>query len=173
MRSTFDGESDLIAPMPATSDCSESRHSPSPPLAAVPAVAGASRGPVILIADDDTDARWILEDHLSYRGYVTIAAASGTASLILARDARPAVIVSELYLAAGGIPCLIHALKSDALTRTIPVIAYTSFVLDADAAWAASAPADVFLRKPAPPSTVAAIVEQLAGPPFAARRRWS
>ena len=134
---------------------------------------GAVAGPVVLIADDNTDARRILEDLLAHRGYLTVAATNGHAALLLARSMRPAAIVSELYLPAGGCACLAHAIKRDAALRHVPVVVHSSFVLPADQSWAADAPVDAFLGKPMPPWEVAAVIEAFAGPPFRARRQRS
>ena len=126
-------------------------------------------GPVVLIADDDRDVPFILQCRLAHRGYATLVASSGDAALMLARSVRPAALVSELYLAVGDCPCLLYALRRDPALRRLPVLAYTSFVQPDDELWAVAAPVDAFVRKPAPPSTVVALIESLAGPPYRGR----
>lgn len=122
------------------------------------------RGPAVLIADDDADARHILGELLAHRGYVTLAAASGTDALLLARSIAPAVVVAELYLPAGELPCLVHAMRADAVLQRVPIVVHTAFALPADYDWAAEARVDDFLRKPTRLADVLAAILRVAGP---------
>lgn len=122
--------------------------------------------PVVLIVDGDPDSRSILEVVLAHRGYRTLAASTGDAALTLAWTHRPSVIVSELYLAAAGHRCLLHAVRGDGRLRRVPLVAHTAWVFPADEQWAVDARADAYLRKPARPSAVVAHVDRLAGASF-------
>lgn len=127
-------------------------------------------GPVILIADDDDgEARTTLQRRLVHDGYVVVTANTGDAAILLARGMRPALLISELYLACADGPCLVHAVRRDAEFRGLPIIAYTAFAFPVDRAWAADARVDMFVRKPGALAELRSAVERLAGPPYRAR----
>jgi CheY-like chemotaxis protein len=77
-----------------------------------------------------------------------------------------ALVVTELYLAASGRPCLVGVLKRDRVTRWLPVLVYTAHAAPSDLAWAVASGCDTLLRKPASADALLAEVARLlANPP--------
>ena len=82
----------------------------------------------ILIADDDKPSLKILEAILVEAGYIVIQASDGKIALRLARSAHPDVVVLDIAMPGmDGIDVGLM-LKSDPLTRRIPVIFLSSRV---------------------------------------------
>lgn len=127
--------------------------------------------PRILVVDDQPDAvrlaRWTLEDALPFA--VVRCAASGAAALDQLADFRPDLVVTDLRMPDGidGF-ALCERVAADRGLWATKII-----VLSGDAApesWsrALERGAAVFLRKPAPPGTLAGAARNLLGLPNAA-----
>ena len=86
---------------------------------------------LILIVEDDDNSRKLLRDSLQVMGYETVEAANGELGLQLARERRPALILMDIQMPGiSGFDAL-RSLRSDAMTRAIPVIAVTASVMGA------------------------------------------
>jgi PAS domain S-box-containing protein len=109
---------------------------PKPPGAspAVPAVSepGASQGNrtvLVLVIDDDADARAVLESYLQDYGCQIVAADSGERGIQLARQLRPSFITLDLLMAHMDGWSVLKALSEDPELRAIPV-AICSIIAD-------------------------------------------
>jgi DNA-binding NtrC family response regulator len=81
--------------------------------------------PTILIIDDDTSLRRVLEYNLQEEGYVVLTAADGAAGLALFAAARPALVVTDLKMPGmSGFQVLAEVKAQDPDT---PVIVITAF----------------------------------------------
>ena len=118
----------------------------------------------ILVADDDGDARIILAALLRHAGYCVITAADGERALELARVYTPALVITELYLAAAGERCLVRALKREMPLAAIPVLVHTARMMAADEEWALDAGCDGFVTKPCYRADLMSAVGLLANP---------
>ena len=86
---------------------------------------------LILIVEDDDNSRKLLRDSLQVMGYETAEAVSGEVGLQLARERLPALILMDIQMPGiSGFDAL-RSLRSDAITRAIPVIAVTASVMGA------------------------------------------
>ena len=85
-------------------------------------------GPIrtILVVDDDEVARYMLRRQLADTEYRIIEAANGAEGLRLAQAARPQVIFLDFVLPGTNTFDLLDDLKSNPVTRNIPVIIHTS-----------------------------------------------
>jgi CheY-like chemotaxis protein len=97
--------------------------------------AGRSNGEtVVLIVDDYQDCREMYAAYLSFAGFRILEAANGRDALAIARRALPDLVLMDL-----GLPGLdgcetTRLLKEDAVTRHVPVVAFTAqCLLDEDA----------------------------------------
>ncbi len=102
----------------------------------------------ILIADDDTETRYILERLLQQRGYATRTVANGEAALQSVAEELP-----DLILLDGNMPGMdgfevVKKLKSEARTRTIPTIMVTGMADRESRLRALENGAEDFLVKP-------------------------
>jgi len=84
---------------------------------------------LILIIEDDNNSRKLLRDALQVKGYQTIEAVTGEIGLQLTAARRPALILMDIQLPGiSGFDAL-KTLRSDPLTRSIPVIAVIASVI--------------------------------------------
>jgi CheY-like chemotaxis protein len=86
---------------------------------------------LILIVEDDDNSRKLLRDALQVIGYETAEAENGEIGLRLAAERRPALILMDIQMPGiSGFEAL-RSLRSDPVTRAIPVIAVTASVMGA------------------------------------------
>jgi two-component system, cell cycle response regulator DivK len=102
--------------------------------------------PLVLIVDDNEQNARLARDVLRAAGMRTIEAASGAEALTQARERLPAVILLDIRLPDMDGGDVARALKADAQTQRIPVIAMTSLALDKG--WCLDARFDGYLGKP-------------------------
>lgn len=103
---------------------------------------------LILIVEDDPNSRKLLRDVLDTEGYETLETDTAEEGLRMARDRVPALILMDIRLPGmSGIEAL-HALRRDARTRAIPVVAVTASVMLAQTTQAVNAGFDALAHKP-------------------------
>ena len=101
----------------------------------------------ILLADDNADIRHYVSRLLGQRWQVE-AVADGVAALTAARDRRPDVIVADVMMPEMDGFELMAALRSDPLTRSIPVVLLSARAGEAATLKGIAAGADDYLVKP-------------------------
>jgi two-component system cell cycle response regulator DivK len=122
--------------------------------------------PVILIVDDNDDAREVLAMILDSSGYRTAQASNGAEAVELARQIRPDVIVTDVYM-----PELDGVRASEAIRREpgladVPIIAQTA---KPSSARARAALFFEILTKPCDPEAILDSLQRaISGPPAAA-----
>lgn len=84
--------------------------------------------PRILIIDDDEAIRRTLEDMLTLNGFEAVTATNGTEGRILARSAKPALIITDLSMPGMTGFELLKSFGSDPELRTVPVIVISAAV---------------------------------------------
>lgn len=89
-------------------------------------------GTLILIVEDNPKNRKLFRDVLQFKGYETIEAESAEAGIALARERQPALILMDIQLPELDGCEAMKILKSDEMTRQIPIIAVTSFAMKGD-----------------------------------------
>jgi two-component system chemotaxis response regulator CheY len=115
----------------------------------------------ILIADPDPHARKLLAAQLQTSNGVILHAADATSALALLAQQPIAVLVTELYLAAGEDDCLVHAVRRNSAFRKTRIVAHTHRSMAADREWAMRAGADAYLIKPTRPQRMRYVVGRL------------
>jgi CheY-like chemotaxis protein len=113
----------------------------------------------ILVVDDDPIILSTLVDLLRAHGHRMLEAANGRDGLSLARDERPDLILVDHHMPDMDGLAVVEALKSDAGTRGIPVVAFTSGTA-AQANKLIRAGCIGFIPKPFEPGTLPALVAQ-------------
>ena len=109
----------------------------------------ASYRPLVLVVDDDRDARAIYREYLRAMGCRVITARDGGAAIDQAVLRRPDVIVMDLAMPyMDGLTATRH-LRRQAPTRRVPIIALTAVPTSRDSARQAGC--DAFLAKPCLP----------------------
>ena len=105
--------------------------------------------PVVLVIDDDRDARAIYGTYLRSKGCRVFTALDGLSGVIKARLRLPDVVVMDLALPALDGWTATALLKRGRRTRGIPVIALSAVQTSRDSARAAGC--DAYLAKPCLP----------------------
>jgi DNA-binding response OmpR family regulator len=126
----------------------------------------------VLVIEDSSDVRLLLELELTARGYAVFLADSAESGLELAARERPAVVVSDLGLPGVDGLELVRRLRADPRLDSIRTIALSGFgdALQIDRAIAAGY--DLALIKPAPTEELVAAIARCA-PPMAPSERAS
>jgi signal transduction histidine kinase/CheY-like chemotaxis protein len=84
----------------------------------------------ILIVDDDEISRYLVKSLLSNKGYRLLEARGGIEGLRLARESRPNLIVLDLSMPDVDGFEVLNTLKGDSQTKDIPVVIFTSQLLE-------------------------------------------
>jgi two-component system cell cycle response regulator DivK len=125
----------------------------------------------VLLVDPDEDNRFIYATLLRHCGYRVLEAKNGVEGILLARERRPDVIVTELFVQSAHGWKVPELLKKDPRTAQIPILALTAyaFTTDEERAWAAGC--DGFLAKPCELSRVVEELQRLVEVPSNPRSR--
>ena len=102
----------------------------------------------ILVVEDESAIRDLIERRLLIEKYPVITASDGARAVALARSEQPALILMDM-----GLPILngwqaTHRLKSKPETQAIPIIALTAYAMPEDRARCMAAGCDEYEIKP-------------------------
>ena len=87
----------------------------------------------ILIVDDEPEVRGLIKDKLSQNKYAIITAANGEEALIIARNSPPDLILLDIAMPGMDGYAVCEKLKSEPITKNIPILFLTGKDLDPDA----------------------------------------
>jgi len=119
----------------------------------------------VLIADDETNIRNILDYTLHAEGFEVIPARDGEEAFVLAQSLRPDVIILDVMMPGVDGIATCRRLKADRRTARIPVIMLTARTTRADRRAGGDAGADAYMTKPFSPARLIAAVQDLLGTP--------
>jgi CheY-like chemotaxis protein len=111
--------------------------------------------PLVLIVDDNVDAREMYALYLEHAGFRAAEAGDGQAAIDMARRERPAVILMDATMPRLDGWEAARLLKDDPDTRAIPLIMLTAHAFAEHRDRAAEVGADAFLSKPVLPDALA------------------
>ncbi len=103
---------------------------------------------LVLIVEDDPRNLTLFRDLLQKFGYATIEAGNGREGVDLARSDKPNLILMDIQLPVMDGLEATRILKSDADTRSIPILALTSYAMKGDSERIMQAGCDGYLAKP-------------------------
>ena len=126
-------------------------------LAATPLPEGVEHAPLVMIVDDDPNARDLLATTVRREGYRVIEATDGATALTLAHEWHPDVITLDVLMPRMDGWAVLTTLKSDLDLATTPIVIVT--VLE-DRGIAISLGAAEFLTKPVDRARLAATIRQ-------------
>ena len=118
-------------------------------------------GPLILIVDDNLDAREMYGMYLEHEGFRWAEAANGQDAIEKTRDAQPSLILMDATMPGMDGWEAARLLKQDASTRDIPLIMLTAHAFQEHRQRAADAGADGFLAKPVLPDQLAVEIRRV------------
>lgn len=102
----------------------------------------------ILIVEDEPNNLTLFRDLLQKFGYSTIEALNGLDGVKMARDSKPDLILMDIQLPVMDGFEAIRILKKDIQTKTIPILALTSYAMKGDREKIMKAGCDDYLAKP-------------------------
>jgi len=116
---------------------------------------------LVLIVEDNERNLKLVRDVLGFAGFATLEARTAEAGIELARLQKPDIVLMDINLPGmTGFEAL-AALRADALTASIPVLAVTAYAMKDDRARILAAGFDGYLEKPVDVRALPAQVEAL------------
>jgi CheY-like chemotaxis protein len=107
-----------------------------------------SSEPYVLVVDDFEDGREMLSEYLRFHGLPVVEAPDGKTALQIARERTPAIVLMDLRMAGMDGFQTTEALRSDAASREVIVIAISAHVMKNAIETAFSVGCDGFISKP-------------------------
>ena len=117
--------------------------------------------PLILVVDDNLDAREMYAMYLEYEGFRVLEAQNGHEAIEKTRVDQPSLVLMDASMPHLDGWEAVKVLKSDPLTSAIPVLMLTGHAYDEHRTKAASVGADGFLPKPVLPDHLAREVRRV------------
>ena len=128
-------------------------------MAARRAVSGSA--PLVLIVENDQSTREMYSEFLAYSGFRVAQAEYADEAVEKARTLQPSIITTSIGLQKGDDGCaLCERLKSEEITRAIPVLVVTAWALGGHVERAKRAGCDAVLLKPCAPTTLVAEIRK-------------
>lgn len=117
----------------------------------------------VLVVDDDETLLTMYEQILTTRGFEVVGERDGAKVMAVVKKERPAIILLDLLLPGKSGLDVLGEIRSDSMTKTIPVIILTVLTDEAKQAEAQAAGANRFFNKAEsiPRDIVKAIEEEL------------
>ena len=103
---------------------------------------------LILVVEDSRTQAAILRSLLQRNGYDVVVASDGMQALEMARETRPTLVIADILMPNMDGYGLCHALKTDAVLASIPVLLLTSLWDVSDIVQGLQVGADYYLTKP-------------------------
>lgn len=127
--------------------------------AAVDAVQGSEDAPLVIVIEDEPDARELAARALTRAGFAVQGVGGGEAGLALARSKAPALVLLDIFLPDRSGWRVLQSLKHDPKTQDIPVVVLS---VNEDRAHAMALGAAEHMVKPADRDVLAATVMRYA-----------
>ena len=102
---------------------------------------------IVLIADDEQPIRSLVRRLLGDR-YIVLEAADGEAAVDMARRYEPALILMDILMPKMSGYAALRAIKTDPVTKGIPVVMLTGLGTEFDKELAKQMGADAYITKP-------------------------
>jgi two-component system, cell cycle response regulator DivK len=119
----------------------------------------------ILIADDKPSSRELVRIVVEHLGFDVIEAGDGEEAVAKARTEGPSLILADLQMPKLDGFGVLSAVRSDAATARIPVIAVTAYAMSTDREKALRAGFDSYVSKPIGLGALRSEIARLLAPP--------
>lgn len=117
----------------------------------------------ILVVEDNEKNRMLIKDILLYHGYVVFEAENGKTGVELAKQHLPDLILMDIQMPVMDGFTAIALLREDPATKSIRMIALTSFAMKGDREKIMRAGFDDYIAKPIDTRKLPEIVKKYAG----------
>jgi len=134
----------------------------------VPRVPGGP--PVVLVAEDDAEARMVMRETLQRHGFEVVEAADGRQALEAARRYAPDLIVLDLRMPAVHGRDVIRILRKQSTTTSVPIVVVSGSASERQSLESLVLGANVFLTKPADTDALIGDINRLLRRPGPADR---
>ncbi|MBN8510808.1 MAG: response regulator [Burkholderiales bacterium] len=114
----------------------------------------------ILLIEDNENNRYLVTFLLEAAGYEVVQAGDGPSGVALAARLQPALVLLDIQLPGMDGYAVARALKADAATAALPIVAVTSHAMAGDRGAALAAGCRGYLTKPIDPDTFVATVRR-------------
>ena len=115
----------------------------------------------VLVLDDRPEDRELMSTLLRYAGHTVVEAASGDEALELAREQRPALVISDILMPGMNGYEFVRRLREDSEVGGVAVVFCTANYLEGEVrGLAAACGVSRFITKPCPPEVVLATVRR-------------
>ena len=121
----------------------------------------AKPSPLVLIVDDNVDAREMYAMYLEHEGFRSTEAGDGRAAIDEAKRVKPDLILMDATMPRLDGWEAARLLKTDAETKAIPLIMLTAHAFAEHRDRAAAVGADAFLAKPVLPDALARTIRKM------------
>ncbi|MBI3205060.1 MAG: response regulator [Myxococcales bacterium] len=118
----------------------------------------------VLLIEDNEQNRYLTTFLLQQRGHQVTSAVSGPDGIELARRVPFDLVLLDIQLPGMDGYAVAAALKADARTRAIPIVAVTSYAMVGDREKVLGAGAQGYLEKPIDPETFGSEIERYFAP---------
>ncbi len=115
----------------------------------------------ILIADDDADMRMLLSSMLESEGYVVLQAENGLEAVEMARKELPALVMLDIHMPLMDGLKACKEIKSDKVTRIVPVVMLTVEGSINEIQQAISYGAKTYITKPSSKAEILKVVKSI------------
>ncbi|HVX41732.1 MAG TPA: response regulator [Gemmatimonadaceae bacterium] len=115
--------------------------------------------PLVLIAEDDPDQRFLYSEYLRTTGFDVLEAQDGVAAVAIAREHRPDIVLLDMGLPELDGIGVARALKEDPALADIPILAITGLASDELRRRALTVGCATYLAKPYSPMALIAEVK--------------
>lgn len=116
-----------------------------------------------LIIEDDDNNMVLITRLLGKAGYQTIQATNGSQGFEMALSQRPDFIILDIQLPDIDGTEVLRRIRNSEITRTIPVIAMTSYAMAGDRERLLNAGCDEYIEKPIDPQRAIAQIKRAIG----------
>jgi len=115
----------------------------------------------ILIADDDTEMLEMLSSMLEREGYTVLKAENGVEAVEMARKELPALVMLDIHMPKMDGLTACKQIKSDKVTRTVPVVMLTVEGSINEIQQAISYGAKTYITKPSSKAEILKVVKSI------------
>lgn len=116
---------------------------------------------MILVVDDNLDAREMYCLYLQHDGFACAEARDGAEALQVARERSPVLVLMDATMPGMDGWQAVEEIRADPVLKTTPVIMLTAHAFDEHRRRAQDVGADAFLAKPVLPDDLARVVRQI------------